>query len=332
MLCLVAAVLLSLSAHGRASEEALDYFVGRTITYLVPGKPGGGYDTYARLITRYMAEQMPGTRFVVKNTPGAGGLLAVHQLYAAKPDGLTLASVNTGLIYAQLVDSDALRFKLRELNWIGKSASDARVLVIGKMSPFRSVADLQRHDQPALLGASGVGSASYNETLLIRGLLGLNVRIIPGFRGENSELAIMRGDIDGRLHSYSSVRSFVEKGEASIILQLSGSAPLGNGIPLARDLVNESDSATVFDVMDAVVDLGRLTAAPPGVSAERLGALRAAYARALSDPALLQEAASLHLSIAPADGGSVSVRLDQILGQAERDKQAIKALLTIPPD
>ena len=65
---------------------------------------------------------------------------------------MTLEPVKKGLIYAQLVDSDAWRFKLRELNWISKSASDARVLVIGKMSPFRSVADLQRHDKPALLG------------------------------------------------------------------------------------------------------------------------------------------------------------------------------------
>lgn len=322
------AFFLTLASAVRADQELPNYFIGKTITYLVPGKPGGGYDTYARLIARHLAVQMPGTRFVIQNTPGAGGLLAAHQLYKARPDGLTLASINSGLIYAQLAGSEALRFDLRELGWVGKSASDTRVLITGSDSFFASLTDLRKTGRPALLGTNGVGSASYNETQLVKSLLDLNVRIIPGFRGENSRLAIMRGDLDGRMYSYSSVREFVEKGHAAIVLQVSGATPLGNGIPLARDFAENPDSSMMFDVMDAVVDLGRLTAAPPGVPEARLAVLRTAYGRVLRDPVLLQEAADLQLSIAPADGAEVTARLDQIFNLAEQYRSFIRNATT----
>jgi hypothetical protein len=86
---------------------------------------------------------------------------------------------------------------------------------------------------------------------------------------------------------------------------------------LARDVVHQRDGAVIFDIMDTIVDLGRLTAAPPGVPEARLAVLRNAFNRVMHDPDFLREAEDLHLSIAPANGREVSTRLEQIFGLDE---------------
>ncbi|MCZ6893009.1 MAG: tripartite tricarboxylate transporter substrate-binding protein, partial [Gammaproteobacteria bacterium] len=134
-----------------------EFFAGKTITYIVATKPGGGYDTYARLIAEFLERHLPVTKVLVKNLPGAGHIIGANKLYVAKPDGLTIGTFNTGLIYAQLIGREGVRFDLRDLGWIGAAARDARVVVLGSGSEFRTVADLRRAPGPILFGASGVG-------------------------------------------------------------------------------------------------------------------------------------------------------------------------------
>ena len=61
------------AAHtgGRSLDGATSFFAGRTITYIVCTGPGGGYDSYARLIARHLERHLDGARVVVRNVPGA---------------------------------------------------------------------------------------------------------------------------------------------------------------------------------------------------------------------------------------------------------------------
>src|SRR5690348_8059952 len=96
-----AACVSLLLAGGPSFAAVPNYFAGKTITYIVATSPGGGYDTYGRLISRYMQKYLPGARIVVKNVPGAGNIIGANTIYAAKADGLTIGMFNTGLIYDQ---------------------------------------------------------------------------------------------------------------------------------------------------------------------------------------------------------------------------------------
>jgi tripartite-type tricarboxylate transporter receptor subunit TctC len=89
-----AALLLS----GSTQAADMNQFRGKTITYIVATGPGGGYDTYGRLISRYLQKYLPGSRVVVRNVPGAGHIVGANTIYAAKADGLTIGMFNTGLI------------------------------------------------------------------------------------------------------------------------------------------------------------------------------------------------------------------------------------------
>jgi len=109
-------------APAAAQESAEQFFGGKTLTYIVSAEPGGGYDTYGRLIARHMEKYLPVRRIVVRNVTGAGNIIGANTIYVSRPDGLTIGTFNTGLIYGQLLDLQGIRFDLTQMSWIGKMA------------------------------------------------------------------------------------------------------------------------------------------------------------------------------------------------------------------
>ena len=99
---------------------AVDFYKGKTVRIVVGFSAGGGFDTYARVLSRHLPRHIPGSpTIIVDNMPGAGSLIAANHLYrVAKPDGLTIGSFIGGLLLGQvLLQVPALQrqdlFKLR---------------------------------------------------------------------------------------------------------------------------------------------------------------------------------------------------------------------------
>ena len=88
----VVLIILVLGARGRLAYGAAPFYEGKSIRIIVGTSPGGGYDTYTRVIARHFGKYIPGKpTIIVDNMPGAGGLVAANHLYkVAKPDGLTI--------------------------------------------------------------------------------------------------------------------------------------------------------------------------------------------------------------------------------------------------
>src|SRR5437868_2962922 len=153
----IAVVLFGSPSIGFAQSEA-DFFKGKTVNYIIATAPGGGYDYYGRIVAEYMQKHLPGSTFVVRNVPGAGHIVGANTIYASKPDGLTIGTFNTGLIYNQLVGLDGLKADLTKMSWLGKASTDPRAIVISANSPIKTFADLQASSQ-IIFSTSGVGSA-----------------------------------------------------------------------------------------------------------------------------------------------------------------------------
>src|SRR3954467_15291700 len=138
------AVIVSLGFPSAAlAQSEADFFKGKTVNYIIATAPGGGYDYYGRLVAEYMQKHIPGSTFVVRNVPGAGHIVGANTIYASKPDGLTIGTFNTGLIYNQLVGLDGLKADLTKMSWLGKASTDPRAVVISVNSPIKTFADLQ---------------------------------------------------------------------------------------------------------------------------------------------------------------------------------------------
>src|ERR1700690_4020679 len=91
-LCTISLSVAALPSTARA-DSVFDFYTGKTLSLLIGFPPGGGYDTYVRVLARHYGKFIPGHPAVVpSNMPGAGSLLAANYLYAKAPnDGLTLA-------------------------------------------------------------------------------------------------------------------------------------------------------------------------------------------------------------------------------------------------
>ena len=98
----VVVLLFTAACQRRTARDGAAFFAGKTITYIVSTRAGGGYDMYARTIMRYMAPHIPGVRIVVVNAPGAANIVGANQIYEAAPDGLTMGTFTMGLMFSQL--------------------------------------------------------------------------------------------------------------------------------------------------------------------------------------------------------------------------------------
>src|SRR6202166_3017105 len=217
-------VFLMVSApRAQAAESAADFYKGKTITYIVATSPGGGYDTYARLVARYMNKYLPDSKIIIRNIPGAGHVIGANTIYAAKPDGLTIGTFNTGLIYLQLLHESGVQFDLAKMSWIGKAASDTRVLVLSKKSGVTKVQDLLDKSKPPIkLFAAGVGSAGYIDTRLAVSAIHLNVQLIPGYNGSEGTMSMLRGETQGTIGSQSSFTKLLHKGNWNFLFETGG--------------------------------------------------------------------------------------------------------------
>ena len=318
-LIFIAAFLL-----GSCTQEAdngSSFYTAKTISYIVATDPGGGYDSYARLIGNYMQKKMPVDNIVIRNVPGAGHLVGANTLHRSKPDGLTIGTFNMGLIYGQLLDKQGMPFDLRDLEWIGKAAGEPRSIVVSKKCPIKNIEDLMAVEEPVMFGSAGLGSASWSDMMLLADALDLKVNVIPGFEGNEGEMSMLRGEICAYMGSTSSFQHFVDAGNGSLILSVGGDI---TDVPNAMDVARTERARLLISVIDTLAQLGRITAAPPGTPPDRLDELRAAYKASLEDPDLLAEATRLGKPIDPAFGDDVSRLVIAALDQSPETIAMIK--------
>ena len=319
-----ASTILSLSAVPVQAQTGADFYDGKTVNYIVTTDPGGGFDTYGRLVAQYMQKHLPGSTFVVRNMPGAGHMIGANYIYASEPDGLTIGTFNTGLIYSQLAEVSTVKFDLGKMSWIGKAAADPRMVVVSTQSGIDSIEQLMAGNEGRVLfTADGVGSGSYVETLMLSRAAGLPVEVVTGYDGGADQLSMKRGETQGVLSFRSSYELFVAEGNAKFIAQIGGDDP---AIPQLADHVSE-DAQPIIDLIASQGLIARLTAGPEGIPADRLETLQEAYAMAVADPEFLEQAAKLKLPINPMIGDEVGDAVRAALDQSPETIAMLKELL-----
>ena len=308
------------------AQTGADFYKGKTVTYIVATGPGGGYDLYGRLISEYMQRYLPGSTFIVRNVPGAGNIVGTNLLYASKADGLTIGTFNTGLLYAQMIGREEIRFDLTKMSWIGKASSDPRVITINTQSPIKSFADLMAVKQPVNFSTGGIGGSAYIETMMLTQALKLPIKMLSGYYGGDDYVAMRRGEVIGTISSRSTWEQFVSNGYARFIAQIGGSA---KDVPQLRDLATHADdkAKALIALVQSQGDLQRFTAGPPGIPQDRLEALRTAYKSALENPELRAKAAKLDRPVDPAYGDEVLAAVKLALNQPPETIALLKQTL-----
>lgn len=292
------AALAAVALAGPASAQkgdAAKFYKGKTITWIVPYKAGGGYDTYSRMIAPYL-EKYTGATVVIANKPGAGGLVGPNLAAAAKPDGLTLVIVNgVGFTSAQIAGEPGMRFDLTKMEWIGRIGGEPKVWVVrDSLKEIRAVNDFVQSNKTYKWGATGPGSSEYLEGQMFEEVFKKDLNIITGFDGSvEIDASLARGEVDMSSGSVDSKLPSVQNGDQRAILVLSMNKnsllPDATIIPAVKDLVSE-EGYKILRAQAGLTEAARALATTPGVPKERVQFLREAFGKAMQDPELQAQA------------------------------------------
>jgi tripartite-type tricarboxylate transporter receptor subunit TctC len=306
-------------SSGSSGGGAAD-FKGKTITLIAPDSPGGSYDSYARLFAPYLGQEL-GATVNVENIAGAGTLQGSNQLAAASPNGLTIGMVNVGADIAGKVEKQpGQSFNLATFSWIGQPAQIPNVLVTQPGSSVQSFSALLHSSaQVNVLDIrNGIGDM-LNQ--VIYGAFGVPHKLDTGFEATS---ALKQGFLakDGQtiLEAMSTLYPLISGSEAKPLLVI-GAVSLPSyekavsGVPTLQSEMSQLSSGKMAAVQEALAlsNLSDDFAAPPGLPAADLTALRQAFVKAAALPALKAQALKESLPLAWITGPSVSGQVSSAL-------------------
>jgi tripartite-type tricarboxylate transporter receptor subunit TctC len=290
------AASLTFAAHSASAQSAADFYKGKTIQVVVGFGVGGGYDLYARALSRYLGKHLPGNpNVVVQNLEGAGSVRAANFVYAGSPqDGTVIAAVNQNMPMYQMLGGAGAKFEAAGMQWLGSMTNSNGLIYTWHTSGIKSLDDAKQQVVP--MGAVGAASDSVIFPNLVNEMIGTQFKPIAGYAGSAQiHLAMERGEVMGRGgNSWASVQtanmSWIKENKINILLQVGfEKEPDLPQVPLLLDLVSDDERKSIVKVVSLPTALGYGHWVAPGVPKDRVALLRKAYAETMKDPEFLAE-------------------------------------------
>jgi tripartite-type tricarboxylate transporter receptor subunit TctC len=319
---IAAAVVVAPSPAGAQAENSVT-FAGKEIRLLIGFSPTGyGYDTYGRLLARYLGKHLPGNPTVVpQNRPGAGSLnLASYMAHAAPADGSEIAIVGRGVAMEPILDAPLSppKFDSTAFTWLGSMNNEVGGFFVRQPGPASSFQDVLR-GAIMKVGSTGAGGDQQMFTAALNVLFGTKLKAIAGYPGtQELMLAVERGELDGIVgYSWSVARygnkEQLDNGTLKIILQVAlNRHPDLPNVPLVTDFVTEPAQRQILELIFSRNSMGRPLLAPPGLGPAMAAALRHGFAQAMHDPELIAEAAKINLELNFVSGEDVQALVERL--------------------
>jgi tripartite-type tricarboxylate transporter receptor subunit TctC len=288
------------------------------VAYLVIGySVGGGYDAYARLLSRYFGKHLPGNPTIVpQQMAGAGSLRAANYIYSVAPkDGSVFGTFSRSMGISPLVDK--AEFDSRKFTWLGSVTDDNTICVSSAASPIRNWDDFL--NKPSKFGGEGAGADPDIWALMYKNVFGADTKVISGYPGTNDiVLAMERGEVDGLCGlSWSTIKTqharwLTDHSVNFIVQEALQKEPAIAAVPLASDLAKTPEQLQILKLMLVSQAMARPFAAPPDIPADRKAALLAAFDATMTDSDFLAEAQKLNFDVRPVNAAQIDKMLAEV--------------------
>jgi tripartite-type tricarboxylate transporter receptor subunit TctC len=338
---LAAATLSAMAAimAGAPAAPAQDggFFAGRTVTLNVGLPAGGIYGLYGRLLTEHLPRHIPGRpSMVVQFMQGAGGLTGANYLGSAAPkDGSYIALLFKDAVITQLLRPGAAKYDAGKFGWLGRVTAYNAVLVVSGASGIRRFEETRTRQ--VIMGATGgKATGSYMIPTMLNSLAGTKFKVIAGYAGAaGMTMAMEKGETQGwaggALTGYKGPRAQdVRAGKVVILLQSGLERDREHpDVPLLREVAGAPENRPAVEFIDSSNVVGLSLAAPAGVPADRVEALRAALARTLADPAFVQDVTKRNLDVQPMAGAALQKFVADTLATPKEVVKRVQAILKL---
>ena len=296
------ALFLGILAAPAHAQSVADFYRDKTVTIMVSAGAGGGYDTLARTLARFLTRHLPGNPIIlVRNMAGGGGLAAANALFSgAETDGTYIGLLQSQTPFDPLLGAREARFDATKFNWLGTPSVETGLFVLWNAVPIDTLAQAKERD--ITVGAAGANSTPAFHARLFNDVLGLKLKVKTGYPAlTDAFYGLERGELEGYTSViYSALQAtksdWLPQKKIKALLQYGPEkrAELA-GVPSARDAAGNDDDRILLDAAFAPLALGRPLVMPPGVPADRLAAMRKAVMETFADPGFISESARLSL-------------------------------------
>ena len=314
-------VALTLAVQTAPAFAQVDIYKGKTIRLIVGLAPGGGFDTYSRVIARHIGKHIPGNpTTVVDNMPGAASLLAANYVYkVAKPDGLTIGNFVGGLSFQQMLGLPGVEFDAPKFEFLGVPAQDNFMIGVAKSTGITSVEQWKASGTVIKIGGVAPGGGTDDIPKVLKATLGLPLQLVSGYKGTGPvRLAFNAGEVQGACNSLESFkatwRAEMDKGEVVLLVQgnLKPHPEVPN-VPWAVDLAKTEDAKKMILTAARVSGvLNRFYVLPPGTPKNRVNLLRKAFMDTLKDAEFLADTQKAKLDLDPIDGAEIEKQVKDL--------------------
>ncbi|HWG04770.1 MAG TPA: hypothetical protein VG271_07135 [Beijerinckiaceae bacterium] len=325
-----AAILASLFVAAAAKADSVeDFYRGKTITMLIgTDESGTAIENLPHVLGPVMRKYMPGNpTFIVSHMPGAGGIKAANYIYSVAPqDGTYMGFITRGFILAPLLKIPSAAFDPTKYNWIGSPARSVSTGVVWTAgTAVRSIEDATK--EQVIVGATSMGQDTGVFPTMLNRFVGTKFKIVPGYPSTGDiDLAMGRGEAQGKIGvtwtalNSGSTADWVKDKKVAVIVQfsLAKSPDIPADVPLVLDFAKNRADRQAMEVIVAPTATGYPSFVGPGVTPERVAAIRTAYEKALQDPEFL---AAMQRE---------NIKIDMI--GADEITKVVKDIYALPPE
>jgi tripartite-type tricarboxylate transporter receptor subunit TctC len=334
-----AALLLANQSLVQAQQEP--FYQGKTIKVLVGFTSGGFYDRWSRLLARYVPKYLPGSpEMIVQNMPGAGGLIAANNVYGvSKPDGLTIGMTSYGMYLDQMVGRKEVQYDVRKFHWIGSPEKSDVLMYMRSDTPFKTIEDIRNAKTPPKCGSTGTAGTDYILARLLEDTLDAKIESVLGYPGGSEiDLAVEKGEVQCRgltAAPFFGREPFISWRKRNFVnVLIYGGVKRDPRIPdtptiyeVFDKLSTPEESRRVADVILRGGDFGRPWVMPPNTPPQVVQTMRDAYAKAMADTTLLDEAKKGKLEVEYVPGEDLQQLAEKMLSQPPAVVARVKKLL-----
>jgi hypothetical protein len=246
-----------------------------------------------------------------------------------------IGAVFPGAIMGPLLDDRAQAlFDPTRFQYLASADNATRVCISHARSRIKRFEDTLR--QKASMGANAAGGSTRDYINLLKRATGAMLELVAGYKGSAEIfLAMERGEVDGMCGlDWSSLKSqrpdWVRDKTVNILAQ-TNLEPQGElakrGVPQIWPFIRGADDRKAAELIISQQVLGRPYLAPPGVAAEPLRILRAAFAATLQDKDFLADAERTRIDIDPSSGERVQGLVERLYATPKATVERAKELI-----
>jgi len=305
-----------------ASAAEGDFLKGETVRFIVGYSPGGGYDTYARMLAPYFAKRT-GATVVVENRPGGGGITALNQLFRSKPDGLSMQMLNgESAIVSQLTRQPGVAYDMSKVSLYGRVLEEPHFMLVNPKLPG-SLKEIIASGKKIKFSAGSRTDNLGDYAAVTCQALQMNCQIITGYKGsKEAALAVMNGEADALTISESSAINYSEGGRTKMVVTIgrkrSAQRP---DIPTVYEMFQLApERKWWFDFRLGIKAFGRVVVGTPGIAQDRLQYLQKVWREILTDPAVIAEGAKTGYFVDYESPDKLKPVLEELLERLPADK------------